>query len=870
MGEGPVDSPMLEAREEKKKYFTLFGFVFALFIFSLFMITPAHALSPGKYSDYVWASDYHPPAAPANMNLNCSFFLPDDPVCADINALDNESRDAVLLAAIGRTSPEEYQDWVRYWNGQLPIKDYYDNLSAINETADGAYGENNSLRDMWFRLIDFYPAVYDQRDGYYYLSDQTLVLSPFHVNFVVPNSMEGDWCAQSYDIKGYDVELRKSIGNFSTTGSILPVSQLMAPGEKANLTLTMSATGAYSYNLSASRNASCGNCTQECVFNATRSSADTLTLSHEYPIKRFPDTFEYNNTLSVPKTGFAQGLVSLRLPADFLYYQFSVKGYTYTVSRHELQLQSYGGVYPLLRLALIPSPSQSGTLHITSSSQNDDNITYWADLHYKLPVSAPDIGETDCAFTLVTPFGTKTVERACTTARAESSIKLEVLRVENGIGTIQASVHDQLGNPLEGSVVQFTSGGLVLNKTTDANGIALAQLPQGQSTSSVEGAVVDSENASGAKAIIFLAGKSGTTGKGASFLSAVVGAAPILLIVLLVSSSMMWLLRKRSSAWLVLLLCLALLPAMAWGQDAGANNTTQITQDSSGGVLDVQATLDACRGYDFSNAVRHFGECAEAYQLSNEFSSMRRTATKLIENIGPLVVATPDITAYKQPYSDMVRISLALFRVAWAFNSLYLLLNIFNPNRRNEALKQYIWLIVFVIFAYFSFTLISGAVSAVNNVAEWVAGKDAAASLTQATLSAEFVSENYEMLKLVLPFLSVTYLVLLARNITVIAMILFFPFSLLLFFTSATKGFGRAALTVTFAALGLGVVNAILLLIYNILVTTAADPTLSGSFAATFFSASFIIFFGFVNLLVLAVAFLSGIVFIGQSRGAEG
>ena len=839
----------------------------SLFLFLLLFIAPAFALTPGHYSDYTYASDYQPPAQPAPVELSCKFFLPDDPLCADIASLDNASREPVLLAAIWRPSPEELQDWVRYWNSQLPMRAYYENISP----ADGAWGQNGSLRNMWFRLSSLYPAVYDERDGYYYISDQTLVSVPFHLDFVVTNPPGGDWCAQSYDIKGYDLELMKKVGNFSTPGSILPISQLLPSGGRANLTITMSAMGEYSYSVSSWKTTGCseGNCTRECVVNMSNHSLDTLKLNWTYPIKRYPSTFAYNNTLSVPKTGFAQGAVRLRLPSDFLYYQFMVKGYTYTVSRRELAVHRWGQIYPLLRLSLIDAPARSGTLHITSISENDSDGTYWAELRYKLPVEVPDIGETDCVFRLVTPFGTHDVERACTTARSSARISLEVLRIQNGEGTIQALAVDQLGNPLEGMEIEFTAGGATQRAITDVNGVALTQIAQGQSTIGVEAAVLDSEGVAGSSAIIFLSGNAGQNPNGGGLLAAVVERAPILLIVLLVSTLMMWLWRKRS-AWLVVLLALALLPALTWAQSAGVNGTGTLGGAQDGGVLDVQATLDACRNYDFGNAVRHFGECAEAYRLTNEFSSMRGTAIKLIENIGPLVVATPDIRPYKDSYANMVRIALALFRVAWAFNSLYLLLNIFNPTKRNEALKQYIWLIVFVIFAYFSFAVIQSAVVAVNSVSEWVAGKDAAASLTQATLSADFVSENYEMLKLVLPFLNFTYLVLLARYVTVIGMILFFPFSLLLYFTAATRGFGRAALTVTFAALGLGVINATLLLIYNILTTAAVDPALSGSFAATFFSASFIIFFGFVNLLVLAVAFLSGIVFIGQSRGEAG
>jgi hypothetical protein len=320
---------------------------------------------------------------------------------------------------------------------------------------------------------------------------------------------------------------------------------------------------------------------------------------------------------------------------------------------------------------------------------------------------------------------------------------------------------------------------------------------------------------------------------------------------------MVWLRRKRN-AWLLLpmVLVLALTAGPLHAQAAG----------NSTGSLDIQASLTACQNYDFDNAVRHFGECAEAYRISTEFNALRQTATVLVASIAPLVVANPDVAPYKAAYANMVMIALALFRVAWAFNSLYLILNVFNPSKRSEALKQYGWLIIFVFFVYGSFILLTDTVALVNSVSAQVAGTDAAATLQSATGSVSFLVENYQMLQMVLPLLFLTYLILLARYITVIAMILFFPFTLLLYFTAATRGFGRAALTVTFASLGLGVLNAILLLIYSILVKTA-DPTLSGTFASTFFSASFIVFFGFVNLMVLAVAFLSGILFIG--RGSE-
>ena len=854
------------------------------------------SLTPGTFTDYVWQGDYHAPASPPNQTLSCQEFQPNSSFCDQVDTMGPQQREQLILASLYTPSPEESQDLVRQHNSGLGIGAYYENVSITpGGPADGAWGENGSLRNMWFRLIQIYPSVYDERDGYFYVGDQPGVQTQTRLSFVVANPTDGEWCAQKYDIKGYDVSLTKSVGSFSTMGRILPVATLLKEGEKTNLTLRMSAIGEYGYELSAfsgSANSSVpggsGNETaptpRECVLNVTNHTVDTLTLSRVYPIKRYPTTLQYEHVVSVPPSGFAQGIVRLKLPSDFLSYEIRIKGYTFSVSRHDLKFVTRGQLEGVLGLDLISSPGRSGTLRMSGVNESDDGIFYTAELRYKLPVEAPDIGPQDCSFTLRTPFGTKQIPDptnpddvggGCQPTRSPGQIVLSLVEIKDNSGLVRAVVEDPLGNKREGAVVVFTAQAQSWQKPTNSEGVAEVWIPQTPSMMEVQTSLIGSQDVTDAQAMLFLPGK-GTYVQGEkSLLDMTWERAPILLILLLISSLMVWLVRRRSSAVLLLILILAAaLPAL-WAQEAGVNGTNDVIAQvpaggaDSGGIGNLQMTMEACRNYDFNNAVRHFGECTEAYQLSQEFSSMRTTAVVLIANIAPLVVATPDITPYQDAYANMMRIALALFRVAWAFNSLYLILNIFNPAKRNEALKQYVWLLVFVIFAFFSFSLIRESINAINSISTWIAGTNASSTLTQASLSAEFVAENYEMLKLVLPFLNITYLVLLARYVSVIGMMLFFPFSLLLFFTSATRGFGRAALTVTFASLGLGVINAILLLIYSILAKTT-DPALAGSFATTFFSASFIIFFGFVNLLVLCVAFLSGIVFIGAGRGGEG
>ncbi|MFA5108840.1 MAG: Ig-like domain-containing protein [Candidatus Micrarchaeia archaeon] len=834
----------------------------AVLAFSVFLLlfTPAiNAKLPGTYTDYVYASDYQAPRAPNPVPLNCSFFYRDDnSTCNILQKVPDSAQDSITLGIIRRLYPDENQDWVRFWNSKLPIERYYDNTTLIylNET-DGKWGENGSLKNAWGRMIEIYPSAYDEQGKYFYVPNQAMLLINSNLEFVVPNPQNESICAQQYKINGYEYNISTRIGSFETDSQIIPFSSMLAPGQKENMTITFYAKGGYLQNISLWQNDTVcikANCTitQVCRYNFTKNAQDSLNMSISIPVKRYSDDFSYDNKLAVPKRGFANGIAKLTLPKDFLFYKLTVKGQSFMLTKNELKITKRGEIYPVLQINLISSPSKSGTLHITSINESEDDKNYYADIKYKLYVETPDVRESDCEFLMYTPFGIREIKDACTTERSNAKLTLAITNISAGEAIIRANVTDQLGTPIEGMLVEFSGAISPQIKATDINGVAQIKVEQFESTQTVVAKVMESESVASASDVVFLPGK-GTSSDGKLQIWDLVGqAAPIFLIVLIVSSLMIWLRGKRSkAAW-------ALLPMLM----IFALCAHSYAQADVGSQTDVQATLDACKNYDFDNAVRHLGECSESFRMATEFNAMRRTASILVASIAPLIVANPDITPYRSAYVNMVLISLALFRVAWAFNSLYLILNIFNPQKRSEALRQYVWLIVFVIFVYASFSIVQDTISAVNSVSTWIAGTDAASTLSQATLSTEFVVENYEMLKLVLPFLNMSYLILLARYITVIGMILFFPFSLLLFFTSATKGFGKATLTVTFASLGLGVLNAILLLIYNILLRTA-DPTLTGTFASTFFSASFIIFFGFVNLLVLCIAFLSGIVFIG-------
>lgn len=814
------------------------------------------ALALGTYKDYVYDQDYSAPSAPANRTeLSCEFFSRSNTSCQVMALAPKSSRDQILFAIIRMQSPEENQDWVRYWNSRLPISNYYE------EAGDGAYGENGSIRNAWFRLIDIYPSLFDPRDNYTYLPKQALISTKQSISMVVPTAKGAGICAQQYEISGYDYEVKKQAGDYSTKSYILPVERILAPGQKANLTISFSALAGYSASISRMKTErkcdAFGECatTQVCAPNGTASSTDTLSFGRDFPIKRYPSNFAYENRLLVPQRGYAQGFVKIEAPSDFLYWEMRIKGQTMRIQRNDLKFAVRGGSWPIITLQLESTPGRQQSLRVESINESDEDGVYRADIHYKMFVEAPDVGPSDCSFVLRTPFGTHSVENACDSNAVRSVITLTSEDAAAGYSTVVAKVADPLGMPLEGVDVEFSGGISAQKRATDARGMANITVGKREFTQTIAAKVAGGAEGGQSNAIAYVPGMGSGENRSIDVPKIAGAAAPILLIIIAVSALVAIFMKRRSSwaFWAVasfLALAALLPPAYA------ANGT---------GATGIQATLDACKNYDFDNAVRHFGECAESYRLATEFDSMRTTVGTLIANIAPLVVANPDITPYRGAYNSMAQIALALLRVAWAFNSLYLILNVFNPVKRNQALMQFIWLLVFVPFVYLSFGIIQNVLTLVNAISTWVAGPGSASALLNANQSVEFISENYEMLKLILPFLNLTYLILLARYILVIGTLLFFPFSLLLFFTSATRGFGRAAMTVTFAAMGLGVVNAVLMLIYGIL-SKSADPLLSSTFSTTFFSASFLIFFGFVNLFGLAVAFLSGILFIGQNR----
>ncbi len=815
----------------------------------------AHPLSPGKYTDYVYGQAYAPPSPPANKTeLSCEFFSLSENSCALLGLAPAASRESILFAIIRKQLPEQNQDWARYWNSRLPIGRYYE------EAGDGAEGENGSLKSAWMRLIDIYPSVFDPRDNYTYLPKQVLVNAKTSLGMVVPTPPQEGICAQNYNIGGYDFELEKSIKSYSTKGQIIPVDRILAEGEKANLTLELHAESRFSYNISRIQSKrecdAFGSCQDgaSCEPAEGESKEDTLNITKTFAIKRYPDNFSYQNTIVVPKRGYAQGTATAILPSDFLFYEVRVKDAVFRVQKNDLRYMVRGDYFPVITLALQPAPARLSSMRVVSLDERDDGATYRLTLHYKVYVDRPDIGPADCKFVLHTPFAAQEMGNAC-----ESTVVQPVLMVQasegGSVSSVVAQVKDPLGNPIEGAEVEFGGGIPASRSRTGADGMANISVPRRESVQTVEAKVVGSEDYAGANAIAYVQG-TGVGGARLDFGAFLGWAAPILLIIIVVSALVV-VVKRRREAWglvaVLFLAALALMPALSAAEYNGTLSTG------------LQATIDACKTYDFDNAIRHLGECTEAYRLSTEFDAMKSTVNTLIANIAPLVVANPDVTPYREAYASMGRIALSLLRVAWSSNSLYLIMNVFNPVKRNQALMQFIWLLVFVPSVSLSFGVVQNPLTLVNAVTTWVAGPDAAATLLQANQSIEFIAENYEMLKLILPFLNLTYLILLARYIMVIGALLFFPFTLLLFFTTATRGFGRAAITVTFAAIGLGVVNAVLMLIYNILSKTP-DPVLSSTFSTTFFSASFLIFFGFINLFGLAVSFLSGIIFIGQSK----
>ncbi|MEM4137709.1 MAG: hypothetical protein QXH71_04550 [Candidatus Anstonellaceae archaeon] len=826
-----------------------------IFLFLLFLFLPTLvAKFPGTYFDYIYLSNYVQPSL-KKIELNCSFFFSSkNNSCEILEKLPSSAKESVLLSLIKKPLAHENQDWIRHWNSQLELQ-YENSTFYPSQYFDGAYGENNSLRNVWIKLLYFYPSVFDEKDEHFYLPSQIMIIRKSNLDFVINDSKKENSCKIEHIFYGYSYKIKTFIKNFSTEGLIIPISNILEPGEKANLTISLEAKGEYDKKIYTNSNHTfCDglNCTVvvSCQYNQTEKTSDYINLNFSLPIKYYPNVLEYENIIAVPKKGFANGIIKLKLPKDFLEYKIKIKDEFFSVKKNEVKITKRGENYPLLQLNLVASPSKTGNLNILQLAEAEDEKYYYATLTYRTYVEKPEIGEKDCTFELSTPFYTKKIDRACESIAIIPNLEASIEKIENGVADVVLKAKDQLGVGLKNARIEFSGGIEKITQFTNNEGIARIKIEQTSQPKTIIGQLVISEEHSPAKTIILVPAKKIEQEQKIKFSDLVGILSIIFLIIIIVMLLMKWL-SKRSGGTATNRFFLLLIFSVFFSGFSFSELQ-----------VDVAQTLEACKNYDFDSAIRNFGECAEAYRIITEFNSMRNTANILINNIAPLVLAIPNIEPYKISYANMLIIALALFRVAWAFNSFYLILNIFNPQKRSEALKQYIWLGVFVIIAYFSYSIIVQGINLINQISEWIIGEKPQEVLLQSTISAEFLAENYEMLKLTLPFLNLTYLILLSRYILIIGLFLLLPFSLLLFFNAPTKGFGKALLGITFMIYFLSIINSILLLIYKMFMEIG-DEILQNTLSSTFFTSTFVIFFGFADLVIIIVSILGSIALMG-------
>jgi hypothetical protein len=816
------------------------------------MLNVVFAKIPGVYTDYVYKSRYSIPSA-IPTNLSCQFFFEEQKTCQILDLLNTTNKEKILLSLIKNNDNLQMQEMIRAWNSKMQLYSYEQANFSENQT-DGVYIEGQTLKNAWVRTVLIYPSVYDLKDNSFYVPSQIMLVYKSDIDFVIDDIKTDPLvCKEDYLIYGYAYKIISKINDYNTTGTLIPTGALLNGSWNANLTTIFQANGEYEKNIYTFYNKTiCEglNCTiiTNCVYNNTKKISDSITSNYTLKIKYYPDKINYENNLAVPKKGFAYGTLKLMLPKDFLKYEIKIKNNFFVLSKNEIIILKRGENYPLLQLGLIPSNSKSGNLDVFKINQTEDELYYYATLNYRIYLETPNISTSDCIIRVYTPFYIKTIENACNPIKIIPNLEMKTIDKNNtAIGKIKVLIElkDQLSNPIEGLEVELS--GEIPKKIlkTNSSGQAIIEVEQKEQPLTIIGKVVQTEEYAQSKAILIIPGKGLKTQEDSKIKKEeIVGILITIFLILIGVNFLMNLGKGKRSIFIFIIIVLSLVSNNLFSQS------------------DILQTYQACQNYDFDNAIKHFGECAESYRAITEFNGMREAANRIISNIAPLVISTPNIEPYKIAYSNMVAIALALFRVAWAFNSLYLILNIFNPKKRSEALKQYIWLGVFVIFVYASYSLITNAINLVSQLSEWIVGQNAQEVLLQSTINTEFLTENYEMLKLFLPFLNISYLILFSRYILVIALFLLFPFSLLLFFNEPTKGFGKALLTITFMVYILSLINAVLLLIYKILLEIG-DTTIQNTVSSTFFSSSFIVLFGFVDLILIIISIVSAVAFIG-------
>ena len=169
-----------------------FCWIFALFaLLHLSLACPSY-----PYHDFTWASDYHPPARPADSLLDNCYSIVDKAVCDSANAsLTEAQRKQLILDALVNETPG-FQG-AESWNDGLIFTSYPPDTTP--PTSSG------SIKNAWVKIVSLSPSVYEESKTW--INDSGKLRNEYSFSFVVERKAFPGDCATTYDICGYDYAL---------------------------------------------------------------------------------------------------------------------------------------------------------------------------------------------------------------------------------------------------------------------------------------------------------------------------------------------------------------------------------------------------------------------------------------------------------------------------------------------------------------------------------------------------------------------------------------------------------------------------------------------------------------------------------------
>ena len=321
------------------------------------------------YHDYVPATSYSAPTAPADMLLHyCDWNL--NEICILSNAL-NTTEDKKLF--IGEYIANNSFDSIEAWNPNIPFGKYPPNTSR----------SSTNIKDAWISIAYLNPSVFD--NGTYLINTSTQPLIRHNFTFVVDTRRLGSDCNDNFRICGYDYSIPVTRTNTTITATMNVRSEYQA--DRYHWVTHCDFFG----------------CWVTCDYYRTDDHLDSLTVSDSKNIR----LTTFNSSSNYTPIGKYNGLVEVQINANDSNVLFQIGNSTFYKTNYLYRIRTEAGPYNILVREVIPT-NKTSVYGLSILDQNSSSFRLLA--HYS----------DNCSLTVSDHFSSRTIS-GCSFSNITSS-----------------------------------------------------------------------------------------------------------------------------------------------------------------------------------------------------------------------------------------------------------------------------------------------------------------------------------------------------------------------------------------------------------------------------------------------------------------